>query len=62
MSRDLDEIYEEALSLSDESKAVLAERIHLHTVKRRRDQMKNGIVEPVDGSEASVLAHRIIEK
>ena len=77
MSPNLDQIYEEALKLPDESKAVLAERIveyletsvptdlervHLDTVRRRRDEMKKGIVEPVDGSEASVLAHRIINK
>jgi hypothetical protein len=73
----LDKIYEEALSLPDESKAVLAERIveylethvnpdlervHLDTVKRRRDEMQKGKVEPVDGHEASVMAHRIIKK
>ncbi len=77
MSPNLDQIYEEALQLPDESKAVLAERIveyletrmspdlervHLDTVKRRRDEMKKGIVGPIEGSEASVLAHRIINK
>jgi hypothetical protein len=77
MSPNLDQIYEEALKLPDESKALLAERIveyletrvspdlervHLDTVRRRRDEMKKGMVEPVDGSEASVLAHRIINK
>jgi hypothetical protein len=77
MSPNLDQIYEEALKLPDESKAALAERIveyletrvpqdlegvHLDAVRRRRDEMKRGIVEPVDGSEASVLAHRIINK
>ena len=77
MSPNLDQIYEEALKLPDESKAALAERIveyletrvpqdlervHLDTVRRRRDEMKRGIVEPVNGSEASVLAHRIINK
>ena len=66
MSTNLDQIYEEALKLSDESKAVLAERIveyletrvpadleqvHLDTVRRRRDEMKKGIVEPVDGRD-----------
>ena len=77
MSTNLDQIYEEALKLPDESKAVLAkriveyletrvpqdlERVHVDTIRRRRDEMKKGIVEPVDGSEASVLAHRIINK
>ncbi len=77
MSTNLDQIYEEALKLPDESKAVLAERIveyletsvpphlervHLGTIRRRRDEMKKGMVEPVDGREASVLAHRIVNK
>ena len=77
MSTNLDQIYEEALKLPDESKAVLAERIveyletrvpselervHLGAVRRRRDEMKKGIVEPVDGREASALGRRIINK
>jgi hypothetical protein len=77
MSPNLDQIYEEALKLPDESKAALAERIveyletrmpkgledvHLDAVRRRRDEVEKGIVEPLDGSEASVLAHGIINK
>ena len=77
MSPNLDQVYEEALKLPDESKAALAERIveyletrvppdleriHLDNVRRRRDEMEKGIVEPVDGRQASVLAHRIINK
>ncbi len=77
MSSNLDKIYEEALRLPDESKALLAERIveylethmapdlervHLDTVKRRRNEMKEGKVEPIDGHDASVMAHRIINK
>jgi hypothetical protein len=77
MSRNLDKIYEEALGLPDESKAVLAERIveylgthvssdlervHLDIVRGRKDEMKRGKVEPIDGREASLLAHRIINK
>ncbi len=77
MSPNLDEIYEEALTLPDESKAVLAERIveylgvhmspdlervHLDTVRRRREEMNQGKVEPVEGHDASVMAHRIINK
>jgi hypothetical protein len=77
MSTNLDQVFEEALKLSDESKAVLAERIvehlqtrvppdleraHLDAVRRRRDEMRKGIVELVDGRQASVLAHRIINK
>lgn len=77
MPPNIDQIYEEALKLPDESKAALAERIveyletcmppdlervHLDTVKRRRDEMKKRLVEPVAGREASVLAHRIINR
>ncbi|MDQ7783644.1 MAG: addiction module protein [Desulfomonilaceae bacterium] len=77
MSSNLDKIYEDALTLPDESKAVLAERIveylethvaadleraHLDTVRRRRDEMKSGKVEPIDGHDASVMARRIIKK
>jgi hypothetical protein len=77
MAPNLDKLYEEALRLPDESKAVLAERIveylgthvqpdleriHLDTVKRRRDEIMQGKVEPIDGREASVKARRIINK
>ncbi|MEW6529307.1 MAG: hypothetical protein AB1473_00605 [Thermodesulfobacteriota bacterium] len=77
MSPNLDKIYEEALGLPDESKAVLAERIveylgthlssdservHLDIVRGRKDEMKRGEVEPIDGHEASLPARRIINK
>ncbi len=77
MSQNLDKIYEEALGLPDESKAVLAERIveylethvspdlervHLDIVRGRKDEMRKGKVEPIEGHEASLLAHRIINK
>ena len=77
MSTSLDKVYEEALSLPDESKAILAERIveylettvnpdlervHLDTVKRRRSEMRNGQVVLIDGQDASVRAYRIIKK
>lgn len=77
MEPNLDQVYEEALKLPDECNALLAERIveyletrvspdlervHLDTVRRRRDEMKKGIVEPIDGREATLLAHRIINK
>ena len=70
MRTSLDKIYKEALRLPDESKAILAERIieyletsvdpdlerlHLDTVKRRRDEMRRGgQVMPIDGQDASV--------
>ncbi|HTY24869.1 MAG TPA: addiction module protein [Desulfomonilaceae bacterium] len=77
MSPNLEKIYEEALGLPDESKAVLAEliveylethvssdleRLHLDIVRGRKNEMKRGKVAPIDGHEASVLAHRIINK
>ena len=77
MTTSLDKIYEEALRLPDESKAILAERIveyletnadpdlerlHLDTVRRRRDEMRKGQVEPIDSQDASVLVRRIINR
>ncbi len=67
MAMTLDELYTEAVSLPNESKAILADRLvesiesnvdaritqaHLATVKRRRDEIRSGTVEPVDGEEA----------
>ena len=67
MATNIDELYEEAMRLPDESKAVLAERIveylethmspdlerlHLDIVKRRRDEVRGKHVEPVDGPDA----------
>lgn len=77
MPMSVEKIYEEAMSLPNELKAILAERIveyleahvspeleriHLDTVRRRRDEMKRGQVEPVDGQDASVMARRLINK
>jgi len=77
MAPNLDKIYEEALELPDESKAVLAERIveylethfspdlervHLDIVVRRRDEMNSGNIAPVDIHEASAMARKIIER
>jgi hypothetical protein len=77
MAPNLKKIYEEALGLPNESKAILAERIveylethvspeleriHLDIVRQRKDQMKAGKVDPIDGHEASALAHKIINK
>jgi hypothetical protein len=77
MPANVEKIFEEAMSLPNESKAILAERIveylethvdpdlervHLDTVRRRRDEMKKGQVEPIDGQDASVMARRIINK
>lgn len=77
MASNLDQIYEEAMSLPDESKAALAERIveylvthvnpdleilQLDIVKRRRDEIRQKKVKPVDGPDALTMARRIISK
>ena len=77
MSVNLDDIYNDALRLPDESKAQLAEmlieylaihidpdleRVHLDTVKRRKAEMKTGQVEPVNGKEVSAQARRILDQ
>jgi hypothetical protein len=77
MPTSVEKIYEEAMSLPNESKVILAERIveclethvspdleriHLDTVRRRRDEMERGQVEPVDGQDVSVMARRLINE
>ncbi len=77
MASTLEQIYKEALALSDESKAGLAERLveylqshvdpdlerrHLDTVKRRRDELRSGRVKPIDGDEALERARRTLRK
>ena len=77
LSTNIDDIYNEALRLSDESKAQLAEklieylathidpdleRVHLDTVKRRKEEMKTGQVEPVNGKEGLARARRILDQ
>lgn len=77
MATNLDQIYEEAMSLPDESKAVLAERIveylvthvnpelellQLDIVRRRRDEMREKKVEPINGPDALAKARKIIQK
>jgi hypothetical protein len=77
MTTSLEKIYEQAMRLPDESKAVLAERIveyleinanhdlerlHLDIVKGRRDQIREGRVMPVDGKDALARARRIINQ
>jgi hypothetical protein len=77
MATSIDKIYEQAMRLPDESKATLAERIveylethvdpdlerlHLDTVKRRRDEIRERQVEPIEGQEALTMARRILNK
>jgi hypothetical protein len=73
----IDKIYEHAMELPNESKAILVERIveylethvdpdlerlHLDTVKRRRDEIRQRQVQPVDGQDVLTMARRIIDK
>jgi len=77
MSLTVDQIYNEALLLPDESKATLAERIveyletHtdrdlerlcLDTTKRRRDEIRSGKVQPIDGDEALAHVRRLVKR
>jgi hypothetical protein len=77
LSLNLDEIYNDALRLPDESKAQLAEllveylathidpeleKIHLDTVKRRKEELNTGQVEPVNGKEGLAMARRILDQ
>ncbi|MGE5343119.1 MAG: addiction module protein [Candidatus Omnitrophota bacterium] len=75
MSMTVEQIYQEALRLPDDSKAFLAEqliqyleshidkdieRIHLDTAKRRRDEIRSGQVQPIKGEEALARVRQII--
>ena len=75
MITNIEKVYEEAMRLPDESKALLAERIvnflethvssdiesvHLDIVKQRRDEMRKGQVKAVDIRDVSIMARRII--
>lgn len=77
MSLTIDQIYNEALLLPDESKAYLAERLveyletnidrdlehlHIETAKRRRDEIRSGRVQPIEGKEALTHVRRIVKK
>ena len=77
MTVGLEKIYEAAMELSDESKAILVERIvehlgmnvapdieqlHLDIVKRRKDEVAKGQAEPLDGQEVSLMMRRILAR
>lgn len=76
MSMTLEQIYQEAIQLPDESKASLAERlieyleshidsdlerIHMDIAKRRRDEIRSGQVQPIDGEEALARVRRRVK-
>ena len=73
MRVNLDDIYNAALRLPDESKAQLVdrlveylatpvdpdlERVHLDTVKRRKEEVSSGEVKPIKGKDALALARQ----
>jgi hypothetical protein len=77
MEATLNKVYKEAMSLSDELKAILSERIveylesnvdpplerlHMETVKRRRDDIRQGYIQPVNGKDALTKVRRVLEK
>lgn len=77
MRVNLDDIYNDALRLPDESKAQLVERLieyfathidpdlerlHLDTVKRRKEELRAGEVKPIKGKDALTKARHILER
>ncbi len=75
MSLTEDQLYEEALQLPDEFKVSLAERIvqflethldsdtqrkHLDIAKRRRNEIRSGLVQPIHGEDALAQVRRIV--
>lgn len=76
MSMTAEQIYKEALQLPDESKVFLAERLieyletnidndlermHLDMAKKRRDEIRSGQIQPIDGDEALARVRRIVK-
>lgn len=74
MSMTSNQVYQEALLLPDESKMALAERLveylethidrdleimHINEAKRRRDEIRSGQVQPIDGEEALTHVRRL---
>jgi hypothetical protein len=77
MLRSIEEIFSEAKILPNDAKAILAEKlvasieadidpqvtkIHLKEAKRRRDEIRSGKVEPINGEEGLAQVRAIIEK
>ena len=72
-----EEIYKAAMTLPNESKALLAERLvayletniepevekaHLEVVRRRREEILSGQVEALDGEAVMARARKIFER
>ena len=77
MPMSIEEILSEVQVLPNESKAILAEKLvvsieekidpqvtkfHLAEVKKRRDEIRSGKVQPIDGEEGLVKVRAIIEQ
>ncbi len=76
MTPTIEKMYEDAMYLSDEMKARLAERLveyletnmnpslertHIKIVKRRRDEIRKGLVKPIEGETALNRARQALE-
>ena len=77
MAKTLNDVYRDALRLSDASKERLIERLvehlesridpalqrtHLETVKKRRNELRAGRVKAIDGEEALEKARRLLHR
>lgn len=77
MPMSLEEIFSEAKTLPNDSRAVLAEKLvasieddidpqvtksHLAEVKKRRDEIRSGNVVPITGEEGLAKVRAMIEK
>ncbi len=75
MTVTIDDVYSQALALSDDSKESLAERLvayiethvapeveraHLDEAKRRRDEVRSGRVVPLDGEPVMARARELV--
>ncbi|MDI6792997.1 MAG: addiction module protein [bacterium] len=73
----VDQIYDEAILLPNEAKALLAEKLvenlethvdsaieksHLVEVKRRRDEIRSGKVQSIPGEEALAQARHLVAR
>lgn len=73
----VDQIYNDAMLLSNEAKALLAEKLvanletyvdsaieksHLVEVKRRRDEIRSGKVQPIPGEEALAQVRHLVTR
>ena len=77
MTPTVEKVYEDAMHLSDEMKACLAERLveylgtnmnpslertHVKIVKRRRDEIRKDLVKPIEGETALNWARQTLEE